>query len=155
MTARRVTEASQNAHGYIIRLGNPDEAWSPRSAKDVVLDIELGINTYYVQWPERRSQIRNVKDLGGTYLRADRDDRTRNDLWDLPRRANGAGGRISRYAFRRLNRVMAQPRSAKIRPAPIAKKATPKDTTEVNSEALKNDASITVARIGSSWSSSA
>jgi hypothetical protein len=41
------------------------------------------------------------------------------------------------------------------RPIPAAKAATPKATTDVNSEARRNEAVITVSRVGSSRSSSA
>lgn len=47
-------------------------------------DIELHIHTYYVQWLEKRTEIRVVNGATGEYLRADRDNTTRNNLDDLP-----------------------------------------------------------------------
>jgi hypothetical protein len=84
MTARRVTIAGRDRHGYITRLENPGEPWSPRSSTDVMLDLELGQFSYYVQWPERKTEIRGAEDSGGKYLRTDRDASPRNDLLDLP-----------------------------------------------------------------------
>jgi hypothetical protein len=84
VTARRVTIAGRDRHGYITHLVNPGEAWSPRSCSDVMLDLELGQFSYYVQWPERKTEVRGAEDVGGKYLRTDRDASARNDLLDLP-----------------------------------------------------------------------
>jgi hypothetical protein len=84
VTARRVTVAGRDRHGYITHLENPGEPWSPRSCSDVILDLELGQYSYFVQWPDRKTEVRDVEDSGGKYLRTDRDSSARNDLLDLP-----------------------------------------------------------------------
>ena len=53
------------------------------------------------------------------------------------------------------SRVRAKPMRMNITPRPITRALTPKETTEVNSEARRNDAFMTVSRRGSSRSSSA
>ena len=84
MNARRVTATVKNRQGYVTHLCNPDEPWSPRPATDAILDLELGQYSYFVAWPDRRTQILGLDDAGGTYLSTDRDGTRRNNLLDLP-----------------------------------------------------------------------
>jgi hypothetical protein len=63
---------------------NDGEWWSPRSKAGAIADIETGTHTYYVPWPEKRTEIRVVNGPTGTYLRTDRDSTPRNNLDDLP-----------------------------------------------------------------------
>ena len=90
--ARPVTSVLTNAQNYVTFVVNPEADWSPRSAADVVLDIELGACTYYVDFPEGHCQVVDAGETHGRYLRADRDTgsrdyRGRNVLLDLPRAA--------------------------------------------------------------------
>jgi len=51
---------------------------------DTIRDIESRAHTYFVQWPEKRTEVRVVQGATGKYLRTDRDSTTRNNLDDLP-----------------------------------------------------------------------
>lgn len=84
MADRRVTHSRKNCGGDITAIGTPGLYWSPRAKADAVSDIEPRIHTYYVQWPEKRTEIRVVNGATGKYLRTDRDNTTRNNLDDLP-----------------------------------------------------------------------
>ena len=84
MADRRVTHTRKDKDGDITALGNPGELWSPRLKVDAIRDIESKLHTYYVQWPEKRTEIRVVNGPTGKYLRTDRDNTTRNNLDDLP-----------------------------------------------------------------------
>lgn len=84
MADRRVTRTRKDKDGDITALCNPGEYWSPRTKADVIRDIEGRLHTYYVQWPEQRTEIRVVNGPTGKYLRTDRDNTTKNNLDDLP-----------------------------------------------------------------------
>ncbi|MGN7858944.1 DUF3892 domain-containing protein [Microbacterium sp. 22303] len=84
MADRRVTHSRKNRDGDITAIGTPGQSWSPRAKADAVSDIELRLHTYYVQWPEKRTEIRVVNGTTGKYLRTDRDNTTRNNLDDPP-----------------------------------------------------------------------
>jgi len=84
MADRRVTRTGKDRNGDILSLCNPGEGWSPRSKVSAIADIETGANTYYVQWPEKRTEVRVVNGSSGKYLRTDRDTTTKNNLDDLP-----------------------------------------------------------------------
>ena len=84
MTDRRVTHSRKDRNGDITAIGYPGQIWSARTKADVISDIERRLHTYYVQWPERRTEIRVVSGATGKYLRTDRDGTARNNLDDLP-----------------------------------------------------------------------
>jgi hypothetical protein len=84
MAERRVTHTRKDRDGDITALGNLGEFWSPRQKADAIRDIENKLHNYYVQWPEKRTEIHVVKGPTGKYLRTDRDDTERNNLDDLP-----------------------------------------------------------------------
>lgn len=84
MADRRVTHTRKDNYGNITAVGAPGQSWSPRSKTDTIRDLESRANTYYVQWPEKRTEIRVVNGSTGKYLRTDRDNTTRNNLDDLP-----------------------------------------------------------------------
>lgn len=84
MADRRVTHTRKDKDGDITALCKPGEFWSPRSNADAIRDIEGNAHTYYVQWPEKRTEIRVVNGPTGKYLRTDRDNTTKNNLDDLP-----------------------------------------------------------------------
>jgi hypothetical protein len=84
MAERRVTHTGKNIDGDITALCNPAGTWGPRSKNDAIRDIESKLHNYYVQWPERRTEIHVVNGRMGKYLRTDRDATTRNNLDDLP-----------------------------------------------------------------------
>lgn len=81
---RRVTCTQKDKNGNITALCNPGMSWSPRMKDNAIREIELGIYSYYVQWPEKRTEVRVVNGPNGKYLRTDRDNTTRNNLDDLP-----------------------------------------------------------------------
>ena len=84
MTARRVTATIKGSLGYVTHVVNPQESWSPRPANEVILDIELGQFSYFVGWPDRRTEVLALDDDGGTYLSTHYDGTGRNNLLDLP-----------------------------------------------------------------------
>jgi hypothetical protein len=84
MAEREVTRTRKDTSGDITALCNPNASWSPRLKADAIRDIDSGDHTYYVSWPEKRTQIRVVDGPKGKYLRTDRDSTTRNNLDDLP-----------------------------------------------------------------------
>jgi len=82
---RRVTHIGKDRDGNITKLSNPNESWKYRMKNDAINDIEAGVHTYYVQWPEKRTNIHVVNDpKKGKYLRTDRDNTSRNNLDELP-----------------------------------------------------------------------
>lgn len=84
MADRRITHSRKDRNGDITAVGQPGQVWSPRMKADAIRDIESRSHTYFVQWPERRTEIRVVQGATGKYLRTDRDATTRNNLDDLP-----------------------------------------------------------------------
>jgi len=84
MASREVRRTGKDSEGDIRSLCNAGELWSPRSKAGAIDDIESGRHTYYVQWPEKRTDIRVVNGPTGKYLRTDRDSTTKNNLDDLP-----------------------------------------------------------------------
>lgn len=84
MADRRITHSSKDRYGNITAIGQPGQYWSPRPTADAIRDIESRAHTYFVQWPEKRTEIGVVQGSTGKYLRTDRDDTTRNNLDDLP-----------------------------------------------------------------------
>lgn len=84
MANRAVKKTGKNRQGDITSLCNDAEWWSPRSKADAIRDIDSGTQTYYVQWPEKRTDIHVVNGPTGKYLRTDRDSTTKNNLDDLP-----------------------------------------------------------------------
>lgn len=84
MAKRYVTKTGKDRDGDITRLCKSGEIWSPRSKVDAIRDIEGGIHSYHVKWPEKETKISVVNGPNGKYLRTDRDSTTRNNLDDLP-----------------------------------------------------------------------
>lgn len=84
MADRRITHSGKDWKGNITAIGNPGQYWSPVLSAQAINDIESRTHTYYVQWPEKRTEIRVVDGNSGKYLRTDRDSTTRNNLDDLP-----------------------------------------------------------------------
>ena len=67
MADRRVTHSRKNRDGDITAIGTPGQYWSPRAKTDAISDIELRVHTYYVQWPEKRTEVRVVDGATGKY----------------------------------------------------------------------------------------
>ncbi|KQO74787.1 DUF3892 domain-containing protein [Methylobacterium sp. Leaf89] len=84
MADRAVRKTGKNAERDITALCNDGDAWSPRRKQDAINDIEFGLHSYHVPWPNGRTEIRVVQGPNGKYLRTDRDTTTRNNLDDLP-----------------------------------------------------------------------
>ncbi|UYM05641.1 hypothetical protein [Solicola gregarius] len=76
--------------GDILAVGSVGSAWSPRRKHDVIVDIGLGLHTYYVPWSTGRSEVLVENGPNGKYLRTDRDisqrhnGSIRSNLNDLP-----------------------------------------------------------------------
>lgn len=81
---RKVIRTGKDRDGDITRLCNSGQTWSPRQKQDAIRDIESGVASYFVQWPEKATEVRVVDGPSGKYLRTDRDSTTRNNLDDLP-----------------------------------------------------------------------
>lgn len=84
MAHRPVTDVRHNQNGAIAYICNLGKSSSLRAESDAIPDIETGLHTYYVPWPEKTTQIHVVQRTRRKYLRTDRDSTTRNNLVDLP-----------------------------------------------------------------------
>lgn len=84
MADRAVTKTRKDNDGDILALCGDGAIWSPRLKADAIRDIETKTHTYYVPWPEGRTEIRVVDGPSGKYLRTDRDNTSRNNLDELP-----------------------------------------------------------------------
>ncbi len=84
MSDRAVYKTNKDSDGDILALCRDGALWSPRRKADVIRDIKSGAHTYYVPWPEGRTEIRVVNGPNGEYLRTDRDRTSKNNLDDLP-----------------------------------------------------------------------
>jgi Protein of unknown function (DUF3892) len=86
MPRRAVNKTGKDSDGDITKLCNSGQAWSPRTKRDAISDIENNICSYYVVWDDgKETEIRVVDDsTKGKYLRTDRDSTQRNNLDDLP-----------------------------------------------------------------------
>jgi hypothetical protein len=85
MIERRVTAVTVSGDGFVTHLANRDEAWSPQSTDDVMLDLELGQVSYVVDGPEGRTPVLDVSDDSGRYLTAKYLGIPGNGLLALPR----------------------------------------------------------------------
>jgi hypothetical protein len=86
MSIRSVTSIGVDRQGEVVRLCHDGADWSPIAVADAVMDMELGIHSYCVNWPEGTTQITDAMDGDLKYLRTERDGTARNSLLDLPRR---------------------------------------------------------------------
>ena len=60
MADRAVNRTGKDWDGDITKLCNAGEIWSPRVKDDAIRDIETGMNSYYVPWPDGvRTAIRS------------------------------------------------------------------------------------------------
>lgn len=84
MAERAVSRTGKDSDGDITRLCHPGSAWSPRTKRDVINDIESGAHRYYVPWTTGRTEIHVAKRGSVKYLRTDRDNTTKNNLDELP-----------------------------------------------------------------------
>lgn len=84
MIERKVTSTRKDEKGKIIELCNPAEWWSPRTALEVIDDIEEAFYTYYVVVSGQRVSIKVANGSSEKYLRTDPDITTKNYLDDLP-----------------------------------------------------------------------
>ncbi len=88
--ARWVTSVTVDRHGHVSALRNDRGEWDAQNAEDVLTDIELGIHSYWVQWPDRATEVVTVSDSGGVHLATFHPGSTRNELSDLPRQSSVA-----------------------------------------------------------------
>ena len=87
MSIRTVTSIRVDRLGEVTSLCNDNADWSPIGVADALMDLELGINSYCVRWPDGTSQITDAFDGDLKYLRSERPGDSRNWLLDLPRHA--------------------------------------------------------------------
>lgn len=81
MSSHQVTHVAKDREGIITHIG-AGTSWRMAKA-DAVRDIRSGARSFYVSWPEKRTDI-HVVNATPAYLRTDRDSTTRNNLYDLP-----------------------------------------------------------------------
>lgn len=84
MIERQITNTKKDSSGNIILLCNPTEWWSPRSANEILWDIEEAMYLYFVLVDGRKVEIKVITELTGKYLRTDPDKTTKNNLDELP-----------------------------------------------------------------------
>ena len=68
MADRRITHSRKDTRGNITAVGYPGQYWSPRPTADAIRDIESRAHTYFVQWPEKRTEVRVVQGRHGQVL---------------------------------------------------------------------------------------
>ncbi|MEG3615573.1 DUF3892 domain-containing protein [Isoptericola haloaureus] len=81
MWERRITHVRRDRQGVTTHVGMPG-VWN-ETVPEAIKDIENRQKNYYVEWPERRTEVRVVNAFP-KYLRTDRDNTPRNNLDDLP-----------------------------------------------------------------------
>lgn len=81
MADRRVTCTGKDSNGNITSLGG---AWGSVTTAAAIREIELGINTYYVQAYGRRADVHVVDGPYGKYLRTDPNASCSDNLDSLP-----------------------------------------------------------------------
>ena len=78
---RRVKATKRDRNGKIIALCNAGEKWSPRRSADIVKDIQMNRQSYYVEEAPRRKYVRVVS---GGLLQTTPDKTSSNSLDRLP-----------------------------------------------------------------------
>ena len=84
MIERKVTKARKDENGEIIEVGNPVEWWSPRTAAEVINDIEESFYIYYTMLNGQKIFLKVVNGTGEKHLRTDPERTAKNNLYDLP-----------------------------------------------------------------------
>lgn len=84
MIERQITNTKKDSSGNIVMLCNPVEWWSPRSASEILYDIEEAMYLYFVRVDGQKVEIKVINELTRKYLRTDPDKTTKNNLEDLP-----------------------------------------------------------------------
>lgn len=82
MDTYAVTHTGKDRYGDITAIGVKCVWQLP--ADTAIQRIESGSEGYYVNWPEKRTNIHVARNGFTKYLRTDRDNTTRNNLDDLP-----------------------------------------------------------------------
>jgi len=84
MIERQITNTKKDSSGNIVSFCNPGEWWSPRSANEILYDIEEAMYLYFVIIDGQKVEIKVITELTRKYLRTDPDKTTKNNLDDLP-----------------------------------------------------------------------
>ena len=84
MANRRVTHTGKNADGDITGLCNPKMAWYSRLTAQAVLDIQSKTHRYYVEAGGQQATIQVVNGPSGPYLRTRANNKSVDNLDDLP-----------------------------------------------------------------------
>ncbi|NWF90752.1 MAG: hypothetical protein HXY50_14995 [Ignavibacteriaceae bacterium] len=71
MIERKITEAIKNDAGKIIAFVNPVEWWSPRSAEEVINDIEESFYNYFIMLEGQKVLLKVVNGSGEKYIGVD------------------------------------------------------------------------------------
>lgn len=81
MAERQITHVRRDRYGVTTDVGRPG-VWTA-SVPTAIATIDAGTYNYFVQWPEKRTEVR-VINASPRYLRTDRDGTAKNNLDDLP-----------------------------------------------------------------------
>ena len=130
MADREVTGMRRRSDGRPVAVCHHGEDWSPRSAVDVIHDIETGAHAYHVNWQGARVRISVVHGARGPYLRAAPDGYRFSNLAQLPGcRPNDGPAPIvvTPRARRNIARVSAEER-ARLRDAILGLDQMPSDS---------------------------
>lgn len=84
MIERRVTKARKDETGQVITVGNPVEWWSPRTAEEVMNDIEESFYNYFIMLGGKKVLLKVVNGSGEKRLRTDPSETSKNKLSELP-----------------------------------------------------------------------
>ena len=84
MIERKVTNTRKDENGRIIDLCNPVEWWSPRTADEVIIDIEESFYEYYLVVGGQKVKLKVINGSVEKHLRTDPNKTTKNFLEILP-----------------------------------------------------------------------
>ncbi len=85
MNERQVSRTGKDMDGDVTKLCHPGSLWSPRSTASAIADIESRQCTYWVMnRMGGKTYIHVVQRGGKKYLRTDPNDRTCDNLDELP-----------------------------------------------------------------------
>lgn len=84
MARRRIRRTRKDRDGDIIAVCSHGQAWSPRSKREVISDIESNTHSYYVSEAGYESDVRVYVVNGVKHIKTGADATSRNNLDNLP-----------------------------------------------------------------------
>jgi hypothetical protein len=84
MIERKITNTIKDERGKIVALVNPVEWWSPRTAAEVINDIEEAFYEYYLMLDGQKVLLKVTNGTGEKHLRTDPNLTFKNMLTNLP-----------------------------------------------------------------------